>query len=144
MAWMIVLLGAALTAWLPRLIAGIARDRSGVGWQFQLALEVLAELDRAAAIAGKGMTAQQLSRTLSADMQRLEPVLAALTTLDWIAQLKESEAQGAAGRYVLLALPEAVTLEPLLQTLLLPRNPATERLWLQVRWSDIRLCEVIR
>ena len=144
MAWMIVLLGAALTAWLPRLIAGIARDRSGVGWQFQLALEVLAELDRAAASDYKGLTAQQLSRTLSADMQRLEPVLAALTTLDWIAQLKESEAQGAAGRYVLLALPEAVTLEPLLQTLLLPRNPATERLWLQVRWSDIRLCEVIR
>ena len=144
MAWVIVLLGAALTAWLPKLIDGIARDRSGVGWQFQLALEVLAELDRAAASADKGITAQQLSRTLSADLQRLEPVLAALTTLDWIAQLNESDAQGSAGRYVLLALPEAVTLEPLLQALLLPRNPATEQLWRHVRWSGIPLCEVIR
>lgn len=144
MAWVMVLLGAALTAWLPQLIAGIARDRSGVGWQFQLALEVLTELDRAATSADKGKTAQQLSHALPADMQRLEPVLEALTTLDWIGQLHEPDTPASTGRYVLLALPKAVTLEPLLHALLLPRTPATEQLWLHGRWAGIPLCEVIR
>ncbi|MCX8516498.1 MAG: hypothetical protein ORN29_00195, partial [Rhodoferax sp.] len=72
------------------------------------------------------------------------PVLEALTTLDWIGQLHEPDTPASTGRYVLLALPEAVTLEPLLQALLLPRNPATERLWRQVYWSGISLGAVIR
>ena len=143
MAWVIVLLGAALTAYVPSLLAGIPRKRSGVGWQFQLALEVLGELDRAASQEDKGKTLSQLCQILATDAQRMEPVMEALIAMDWVGQLNESDAYGAAARYVLLARPETVTLEPLMQSLLLPRVAATEKLWQNAHWPTITLREVI-
>jgi membrane protein len=143
MAWVIVLLGAALTAYVPSLIAGTPRRRSGMGWQFQLALEVLRELDLAAAQAGKGRTMAQLCATLAVDAQRVETVVEALTTLDWIGQLNEADVYGAEARFVLLAQPERVTLEPLMNALLLPRNSSNEKLWQAGRWSASTLREAI-
>ncbi len=143
MAWVIVLLGATLTAYVPSLLAGIPRKRSGVGWQFQLALEVLGELDRAAASPDKGRTLTQLCQALAADSQRIEPVMETLTALDWVGQLNEADVYGASARYVLLAQPEVVTLEPLMDALLLPRNQATQKLWGHARWPSIALREVL-
>ena len=40
-AWVIVLLGAVIAAYLPSLLAGARRRAAAHGWQFQLALEVL-------------------------------------------------------------------------------------------------------
>jgi membrane protein len=143
MAWVIVLLGAALTAYVPSLIAGIPRRRSGIGWQFQLALEVLRELDLAASQAHKGRTMAQICTTLAADAQRVETVVEALTAMDWIGQLNEADVYGAEARYVLLAQPERVTLEPLMQTLLLPRNDSNDKLWRGGRWSVSTLREAL-
>ena len=50
-AWVIVLLGAVIAAYLPSLVAGDAAARGGHGWQFQLALEVLTHLNGARASA---------------------------------------------------------------------------------------------
>ncbi len=143
MAWVIVLLGAALTAYVPSLIAGIPRRRSGIGWQFQLALEVLRELDLAAALPAKGRTMAELCSTLAVDAQRVETVVEALTEMDWIGQLNEADMVGAQARYVLLVRPDSVTLEPLMQSLLLPRSPGSEKLWQGGRWSASTLREVI-
>ena len=143
MAWVIVLLGAALTAYVPSLIAGIPRRRSGIGWQFQLALEVLRELDQAAAQAQKGRTMAHLCATLAVDAQRIETVVEALTALDWIGQLNEADVFGAEARYVLLVQPERVTLEPLMQSLLLPRSAATDKLWSHAHWPSIALRAVL-
>ena len=143
MAWVIVLLGAALTAYVPSLIAGIPRRRSGMGWQFQLALEVLRELDLAAALPAKGQTMAQLCITLAVDAQRVEPVVEALIALDWIGQLNEADVYGAEARYVLLAAPEQVTLAPLMDRLLLPRNASSEKLWQGGQWSASSLRQVI-
>jgi membrane protein len=143
MAWVIVLLGAALTAYVPSLIAGIPRRRSGVGWQFQLALEVLRELDLAAALPDKGRTMAQLCSTLSAEAQRMETVVEALTALDWIGQLNEADVYGAEARFILLAQPDHVTLEPLMQSLLLPRSAATDKLWSHAHWPAITLRAVL-
>ena len=143
MAWVIVLLGAALTAYVPSLIAGIPRKRSGIGWQFQLALEVLRELDQAISRPEKGKTLAQLCQTLATDAQRVEPVMEALVALDWVGQLNEADVFGAAARYVLLAQPDAVTLEPLMNALLLPRNSVNEKLWKSGRWSSSTLREAI-
>ncbi|RFO96894.1 hypothetical protein DIC66_10355 [Rhodoferax lacus] len=143
MAWVIVLLGAALTAYVPSLIAGIPRRRSGIGWQFQLALEVLRELDLAASLPGKGRTMAELCSTLAVDAQRVETVVEALTGLDWIGQLNEADVFGAEARFVLLARPEAVTLAPLMETLLLPRNAGNEKLWQGGSWSSSTLRQVI-
>ena len=143
MAWVIVLLGAALTAYVPSLIAGIPRRRSGIGWQFQLALEVLRELDRATALPDKGRTMAQLCANLFVDAQRVETVVEALIALDWIGQLDEADVYGAQARYVLLVQPELVTLEPLMQSLLLPRGTATEKLWSHAHWPSITLRAVL-
>jgi membrane protein len=143
MAWVIVLLGAALTAYVPSLIAGIPRRRSGIGWQFQLALEVLRELDQATALPEKGRTMAQLCTMLLIDAQRVEPVVEALTAIDWIGQLNEADVYGAEARFVLLAQPDHVTLEPLMQSLLLPRSAATEKLWSHAHWPTISLRAVL-
>jgi membrane protein len=143
MAWVIVLLGAALTAYVPSLIAGIPRRRSGVGWQFQLALELLRELDLAATQPHKGRTMAQLCSTLAVEAQRVEPVLEALIALDWIGQLNEADVYGSEARYVLLAQPERVTLAPLMDQLLLPRNASSEKLWQVGQWAGGTLREAI-
>jgi membrane protein len=143
MAWVIVLLGAALTAYVPSLIAGIPRRRSGHGWQFQLALEVLRELDLAATLPEKGRTMAQLCITLAVDAQRVETAVEALTALDWIGLLNEADVYGAEARYVLLVQPERVNLEPLLQALLLPRNDGNEKLWQGGHWPASTLRAVL-
>ena len=143
MVWVIVLLGAALTAYVPSLIAGIPRRRSGIGWQFQLALEVLRELDLASNQPEKGQTMGQLCVTLAVDAQRVETVVEALIALDWIGQLNEADVFGAEARYVLLVPPERLMLAPLMEKLLLPRNASSERLWQGGRWSTSTVREAI-
>jgi membrane protein len=142
-AWVIVLLGAALTAYVPSLIAGIPRRRSGMGWQFQLALELLRELDQASAQPTRGRTMVQLCTSLAIDAQRVEPVVEALTALDWIGQLNEADIYGAEARFVLLVRPEEVTLAPLMQALLLPRNEGNEKLWSHDQWPGSSLRAVL-
>jgi len=134
MAWVIVLLGAALTAYVPSLIAGIPQRRSGIGWQFQLALEVLRALDQAAAAPEKGQTMARLCSQLGVDAQRVETVVEALILLDWIGQLNEADMVGTEARYVLLVRPDNVTLAPLMNALLLPRNPGNDKLWQAGAW----------
>ena len=128
-AWVIVLLGAALTAYVPSLLAGLPRRRSGPGWQFQLALEVLQQLDLARASPQKGMTISQLCSSLRVDTQRLEPVLETLTALDWSAQLQEEHGPENDARFVLLVDPTTTVMEPLMQAMLLPLNATTQNLW---------------
>jgi membrane protein len=138
-AWLIVLLGAALTAYVPSLLAGVPRLRGGPGWQFQLALEVLQLLDSARRQPGpagqggqggpRGKTISQLGSELRTDSQRLEPVLEALTALDWIGLLHEALDTSDESRFVLLVDPQQTEVAPLMQALLLPRTPETENLW---------------
>ncbi len=141
MAWVIVLLGAALTAYVPSLLAGIPRRRSGPGWQFQLALEVLRLLHKARQEPAKGETLAGMCVALQVEAQRLEPVIEALTALDWIGCLNDTHED--AGRWVLLADPDATRLEPLVNALLLARTSATEALWRSDRWANAPLRGVL-
>lgn len=142
-AWVIVLLGAALTAYVPSLIAGIPRRRTGQGWQFQLALEVLQQLAQVRPLETKGLTIGQICALLQTESQRLEPVLEALTAIDWIGQLQEGGMGGVEARYVLLADPDGVSLEPLVAALLLPKTSITEKMWKNDRWPRIPLVDVL-
>ncbi|MGI9132646.1 MAG: YihY family inner membrane protein [Rhodoferax sp.] len=141
--WVIVLLGAALTAYLPSLLAGGSRRRYAVGWQFQLALEALQQLDQARQGPGRGLTLEQLCAVLRVDPLRLEPALEGLLGLDWIGQLHEASQQGAGARFVLLVEPAQTALAPLMETLLLPRNGATQSLWQTERWSAATLRDLL-
>jgi membrane protein len=137
MAWVIVLLGATLTAYVPSLLAGMPRRRSGPGWQFQLALEVLRLLNRARSTPDKGKSIAQLCVDLQVEAQRLEPVMEKLTSMDWVGCLDEADAAG--GRFILLVEPATTALEPLVGALLLTRNGSTEKLWHKDNWTASHL-----
>jgi membrane protein len=141
-AWVIVLLGAVIAAYLPSLLAGVQRRALAYGWQFQLALEVLQQLHRVRAAADKGLTLAELATLLRVDPLHLEPVLETLNLLDWIALLNEVDS-GVQARYVLLADPDSTRLEPLLHQLLLQRDSSTQKLWDKGHLSTMTLRDVL-
>ncbi len=141
--WVIVLLGAVLTAYLPSLLAGGSERKLAHGWQFQLALEALQQLERVKLQGGKGLTLDQLCTALHLDPLRLVPVLRSLMDLDWIGQLRESVEPGDDARYVLLADPQQTPVAPLLRVWLVTETPVTEKLWQIGRWPSVLLREVL-
>ena len=143
LAWLIVLMGAVIAAYLPSLLAGVARRAGTQGWQFQLALESLQQLDQAAQTDAKGLTMGQLAKRLQVDALQLAPALEALGQLDWVGQLEELPSIGEP-RMVLLAKPEVTPLAPLMKLLLLDQVPSTQGLWERGQWSAIKLHDVIR
>ncbi len=124
-AWVIVLLGAVIAAYLPSLLAGVAR-RAGVhGWQFQLALETLQQLCQVRDSDAKGLTIDDLSIALQVDAGQLEPVLETLAALDWVGQIDEL-VPNTPSRHVLLVNPDQALIAPLMERLLLARVDSTE------------------
>ena len=145
LAWVIVLLGAVITAYLPSLLAGVARRGTGHGWQFQLAVEVLQRLSSLRRTTQLGCSASSLAQALQIDVLQLEPVLETLTELGWIGQLMPNTDAGTdeESSYILLADPEQTLLEPLLQRLLLEKTDSTSPLWQQANWSALTLRQVL-
>jgi membrane protein len=140
-AWVVVLLGAVIAAYLPSLLAGVARRGGGPGWQFQLALEVLQQLQSQRDTDRRGCGASSLAQTLKVDVLQLEPVLEVLVALDWLGQLVEEG--DAESRYILLANPETTPLEPLMQQLLLDKTDSTLPLWSRAGWAGLKLQQVL-
>ena len=136
-AWLIVLSGAVVAAYLPSLLMRVGRY-DGSGWQFQLALAVLDQLDQKRGGPQRGATLPELAHALRAQETQLEPVVDALLDLDWLGELADRD-----GRYVLLADPDNTLLAPLMDRLLLSRSPAVERLWREARWPAMRLRDVL-
>jgi membrane protein len=141
-SWVIVLMGAVITAYLPSLLAGVSRRGSSHGWLFQLAIEILQHLDKARSTARMGLSAAQLAELLEVDALQLEPVLETLVALDWIGQLNDAEG-GSESRYLLLADPDTTLLEPLMQQLLLERAPSVNNLWEKARWPSLHLRDAL-
>ncbi len=144
-AWVIVLMGAVIAAYLPSLLAGVARRGGGHGWQFQLAVEVLQRLNSVKATSNRGCSASSLAAALQIDVLQLESVLGVLLELDWVGQLMPNEQAGAdeQSHYILLANPDLTLLEPLMQRLLLVKTDSTLPLWLAAGWSSIRLKQIL-
>ncbi|HZY20545.1 MAG TPA: YihY family inner membrane protein [Ramlibacter sp.] len=142
LAWLVVLMGAVVAAYLPSLLGATRRTPTLHGWQFQLALEVLQQLHRVRNSARRGMNVDELVRTLGVDPLQLEPVLESLVQLDWLGRLNEID-DAVATRYVLLADAQSTAVEPLLRHLLLPRTDATARLWGHGALSSLYLKDVL-
>ncbi len=142
LSWVIVLMGAVIAAYLPSLLAGVARRGSAHGWLFQLAIEVMQQLHQARATARMGVSASGLAGQLQVDVLQLEPVLETLVALDWVGQLNDAQGQ-VESRYLLLVEPDATPLEPLMQLLLLDKAPSVRKLWEKARWSSIRLGDAL-
>jgi membrane protein len=142
-AWIIVLLGATLTAYIPNLLAGVHRMRSGPGWQFTLALDALRLLDAARQQPGRGISMEQLGSQLRVDTQRLETVMEALQALDWVGLLSEGDTPAQGARFVLLADPASTALQPLMQRLLLPPPSTGKNLYEIERWPALNLRDAL-
>ena len=142
LAWIIVLMGAVITAYLPSLLAGVSRRGGAHGWQFQLALETLQSLEHGRNSSPRGMPASALAQQLRVDALALEPVLDTLMQLDWVGQLVDTDSDKASN-FVLLVNPDSTTIEPLVDALLLDRTLATDKLRARAGWADTRLREVL-
>ena len=142
LAWIIVLMGAIITANLPSLLAGVVRRDLAQGWQFQLALDLLKRLDATRGSLNSGQVASQLVKALRVDLLQLEPVLEALVQLGWVGQLVAPQGASEPG-FVLLVDPDRTSLEPLVQALLLDKTEASLKLWCRAEWARTRLREVL-
>ncbi len=143
-AWVIVLLGAVMVAYLPSLLSGISRHSAGApGWSFLLALELLQHLNAARATPVKGLTMEQLSRHLHVDVPQCEPIVQALVGLDWLGSLQVSHEPHVTSRLVLLVDPSTTTLEPLLEALLLKHTASTLRFRQVSHWQTLTLKDVL-
>ncbi len=140
-AWIVVLMGAVIAAYLPSLLAGISRRGSAHGWQFQLAVEVVQQLYRRREKSRHGCGASALAEELQVNVLQLEPVLETLASLGWVGQLVQEE-EGEE-RYILLADPDQTLLEPLMQQLLLDKTESTSPLWTHGNWATLTLRQVL-
>ncbi|RZI74404.1 MAG: YihY family inner membrane protein [Variovorax sp.] len=141
-AWVIVLLGAVIVAYLPSLLAGVARRGGTAGWPFQLAVEVLQLLHGAQATPARGLGVGALILGMRVDRLQLLPVLETLVALDWIAPLAE-EPDDEDPRYVLLADPDRTPLHPLLGELLIPPTATLAAVWAKAPLADLRLRDAL-
>jgi membrane protein len=141
-AWVIVLLGAVIAAYLPSLLSGVQRRARNHGWQFLLALETLQQLAAARQTEAKGLTVFELAQRLGVDVLQLEPALEQLQSLDWVAPLQEQLPDGSQ-RLVLLANPDTTLLAPLIQTLLFEREVSTEHLWQRASLASLNMREAL-
>lgn len=141
LAWLIVLMGAVVTAYLPSLLSGHARRASQVGWPFELALACVQQLHRARSEQPHGLSGQVLARALNVDLLQLDPVLQTLRQIQWIAAVESVD--GAEPIWVLLADPDQTILAPLAAALLLERSPLTERFWEGSNWQAMSLRSVL-
>lgn len=141
LAWVIVLLGAVVTAYLPALLAGIARRGDAPGWSFQLALEVLSELRQDRALNGAGVPLQTVAHRLQVDPLQLETPVETLLALQWVGRLESVDGQE--GALVLLAEPAATPLAPLVERLLLTRDVSTAAAWQTSAWDARRLADAL-
>ncbi|MDM0113466.1 YihY family inner membrane protein [Variovorax sp. J22R133] len=141
-AWVIVLFGAVIAAYLPSLLSGVARRGGTPGWRVQLAIEVLQHLCRAQATDAKGLGAAELVARMRVDALQVAPVLETLIELDWIGRIAE-ETPDEDPRHVLLANPDTTPLEPLLRKLLLSRAEPLEALWDKGPLSTMHLRDVL-
>jgi membrane protein len=141
-AWVIVIMGAVIAAYLPSLLTGVQRRARAHGWQFLLALETLQQLEHVRQSPTKGLSLEQLSAVLRVDQLQLEPVVETLLALDWVGQLAE-EREDASARLVLLADPDNTLLAPLFDALLLMQEPSTQNLWKNGFWPALNLRQAL-
>lgn len=141
-AWVIVLLGAVIAAYLPSLLHGVARRGTHPGWSMQLAVETLQQLAWASQSPQRGMTLPELVQRLRIDRLQLMPVLKTLGTLDWVVEVAE-DSPDALPRHVLLADPARTPLGPLAAALMLPRAPSLDPLWQGGALATMTLADVL-
>ena len=140
LSWVIVLLGAVIAAYAPLVGKRLARWPDAPGAEFHLALVVIGQLVAARSDGRRGLESDEIAEAVGIDPLQVDPVLDALTQLDWVGRLEEP--RGA--RYVLLCDPATTPAEPLIAKLLLDPAPDLEATWKRAGFDSMRLGELLR
>lgn len=139
LAWMIVLLGAVVSACLPGVLSGAMRRPVVHGLDARLSLQVLSMLDVARRGDAHGVTVSRAAHDLRTDAAQLHPVLADLVALGWVGRLDEAGEP----RFVLLADPASTALGPWFDRLLLVPSEGTGELRAALAPDRLRLADVL-
>ena len=142
-AWVVVLLGAVVTASLPEMGRQAKRQADGPGWSFKLALEVLKRLSLARITSPQGLRVSELADELHLEHRHAQFVLDALLELKWVGRLEQSNTQ-IESAWVLLVDLSVTQLEPLVEKLCLHPSQATELLWQKTQLPQLMLADVIK
>ena len=142
-AWVVVLLGAVITASLPEMGRQAKRQADGPGWSFRLSLEVLNSLAQARFSASQGLGITVIAEQLHIEQRHAQFVLDALQELKWVGRLEPSSSDQESA-WVLLIDMDSTPLEPLVQKLCLHASDATALLWEKAQLSHLKLADVIK
>jgi len=140
LSWVIILLGAVIAAYAPLIGKRLARWPDAPGAEFHLALVVIRQLGAARNDGRRGLEADEIAEAVGIDPLQIDPVLDALTQLDWVGRLEEPKG----ARYVLLCDPATTPAEPLIAKLLLDPAPDLEATWKRAGFDTVRLAELLR
>jgi membrane protein len=141
--WVIVLLGAVIAAYLPSLLAGVARRGNRPSWVFELCVETLQALHDARLRGEPGLSSRQLAQRLQVDALMLEAAMDNLKSLRWLGQMsavRDSDEP----IYVVLADPASTALAPLLELLLLGQSPSLTGFWQRAGLHGLKLADVLQ
>lgn len=141
-AWVIVLFGAVIAAYLPSMLAGVARRGGSEGWNFQLALEVLSKLHQQKEQKPIGATLEQLAISSQVDVLQLQGPVKILEDMEWIGQLVKDESE-LDHRYILIIDPAKTLFLPLAQALLLKPDAQNKRFYEVASKPGLTLAEVL-
>lgn len=133
--WVVVLMGALLTASLPAMRQGAADLATGPGRGFERALTVLRLLREARRSTQQGLSVPAMALKLSQDPLNLQSVVESLAGFGWIGQLDEP----GDARWVLLADLAATPAAPLLQASLLEGTGVSAGFRERAGWSVMTL-----
>lgn len=141
-SWLIVLMGAVITAYTPSLLSQVKRWPDTPGYRFALVLAILKALAAVQHEASRGLTNEQLAHRLRTDPLQIEPLIEILLGLDWIGLLDEPQADDG-GRFILLCDPQTTLMAPLVGEVLLRPDAFTTSFWTKARLDDMRLAEAL-
>jgi membrane protein len=142
LSWLIVLMGAVVTAYTPSLLSQVKRWPDAPGFRFALVLAILKALAAVQHDPMRGLSAEHLAQRLRTDPLQIEPLLETLQSLDWVGLLDEPQSQGG-GRFVLLCDPDKTLLGPLIGELLLRPDGFTQGFWSRARFDELTLSEAM-
>jgi membrane protein len=137
--WVIVLLGAVIAAYAPSLAMRVVRRSDTPGQGFELALAVIAELDRGRREGQGGFDLSQIAERLRTDPLQIDAVLERLIGLDWAGRLDEEGDP----RFTLLCDPARTPARVLIDGLLLAPGAASALFRRRARLDEMTLAELL-
>jgi membrane protein len=142
-AWVVVLLGAVLTASLPEIGRQAKRQVDGPGWSFRLALEVLKLLNDARVNSPQGLRLNDMASQLQIEHRHAIRVVDALNDLGWIGRIEQANAKDESN-WVLLIDVATTPLSDLAEKLWLARPDGVDLLWQQTQIDQLKVSDVIK